>query len=176
MSVKPSNPRIEIPGHKDNDPTHDSLSAWLLRSVQVPGFAEKLLAAASPKLRGHHYSYEGVELEVLIGGGERGFMDARIDFSEEMKLWIEIKPNDIAIGDLLRQVKMYRYRLGKEMEMQFWLVIMPYCSQGAREMLTHAGIGVYLVPDVPRELKSLWWLREGMTAMDYIPDFSQERV
>ena len=163
--MKPSNPYDVVP--TNDDPTHDAISAWLLRVVQQPGYAEQMFAAV-PGLREHGCRYEGIELEVLIGADPYGIADARLDFSSHLPLWVEIKTDDRAIGALVRQVKMYRQRIGQQG--RYWLAILPYASVGAREFLAHAGIGVWFAPvEPPRELMSLAVLRSRAAPFDSIP-------
>lgn len=102
----------------------------------------------------HGCVFRGVELEALILEGSRvaGIADAVLDFSGGVRLWVEIKTDDTAIGALVRQVKMYRHLISGDSN---WLVVVPHASIGAREILAHAGIGVCVVSTVAEELISL---------------------
>jgi hypothetical protein len=149
--MKPSRPGV-IPV----DPAHDAISAWLLRAVKKPGTAERLLERANENMSVHFQRFVGIELEVLLAdqrGEVKGFADARLDFTDGISLWVEIKTDDEAIGALVRQVKMYRRLVPTAVN---WLAILPQASVGAQEFLAHAGIGAYIVDrySLPPELFS----------------------
>lgn len=169
----PSRTDPAVPGGIDHDklaPTHDALSAWLLRALQARGFAESLLARVTTP--DPLDAYCGVEMEVPVMSYGRliGFADARISFLSGLNLWIEIKTDDLAIGALIRQIKTYRQARGVSGP---WLAIMPEASAGAREFLAHAGVGLLVVPTVPRDLVSATAHREAQeansSALDAIP-------
>ena len=158
--MKPSDTFVRLPGHGDEDhmsPSHDAISAWLLRAVRVPGFAERLLKMSRPGMAQHSRSFTHIELESLILDPTEdrvvGFADAMLTFSEGVRLWIEIKTDDNAIGALVRQVKFYkRFITGDKAN---WLALLPDASAGAQELLSHAGVGLYVVGAVPVELVSV---------------------
>ena len=148
--------------------THDAISAWLLRGVRKPAFANQLILACTPFVKAG--AYEGIELEVVIENGEGrmvGFADARLDFAGGVSLWIEIKTDDRAIGALVRQIKSYR-RAGATGP---WLALLPEASDGARDFLAHAGVGFYIAPPVPEGLVSLSERRAKVpVGFDAIPE------
>lgn len=151
-------------------PTHDAISAWLLRAVLQPGFAERLLSSTHRAPVSRRITYEGIELEVPIEREGRlvGFADARLNFAGSANLWVEIKTDDRAIGALVRQIKSYQ----KAGATGLWLAVLPEASDGAREFLAHAGVGFYIVPPVPEDLVSLSERRAKLPVDDFvaIPD------
>jgi hypothetical protein len=166
-------PVVDVPGYEDAVlASHDAVSAWLLRGVAGAGFSERLLARARPQMADHGYHFTGLELEPALcnaRGDVVGFADALFCFTEGIRLWVEIKTDDKAIGALVRQVKMYR-RLIKG-DCANWLAILPHASDGAKEFLAHAGIGSLIVApeDIPSDLYSLTARLEARTALDAIP-------
>lgn len=166
-------PVVAVPGSEESVlASHDAVSAWLLRGAATPGFPEKLLAQARPAMASHKHRYLGLELEPALRG-ERGdiagFADALFRFTDNIRLWIEIKTDDKAIGALVRQVKMYRGLI--KGDSANWLAILPHACAGAKEFLAHAGIGALVVApeDIPAELYSISLRLELQTALDAIP-------
>lgn len=150
--MRPSRPTVYVPGSGDDNmsPTHDAISAWLLRAASYrprgghqPCGAEHLLSLARPELEFHDRKFQQVELEALLCDEQshiRGIADALLHFSGGERLWIEIKSDDRAIGALVRQVKMYKRLIVGDSKN--WLAILPRASDDTKQLLAHAGIGV----------------------------------
>lgn len=174
----PSRPVVRLPGFQDpdkEDASHDAYSGWLLRAAATPGAPERLLALSRPQMAKHRHKFVGVELEALLwneAGEVKGFTDGLLKFTEGVRLWVEIKTDDKAIGALVRQVKLYRSFIKGDSEN--WLAILPCASTGAKEFLAHAGIGTHIVDPtkIPSDLYSVSASREGVDSFDPIPGWS----
>lgn len=169
--MRPSRPAMRVPGGDDADkldPSHDAISAWLLRAAKSSErnqrgrtWAEALLSTAHPAGMSHPHRFLSIELEHVLTDQETGrvagFVDAVLRFDGGINLWIEIKTDDKAIGALVRQIKMYRGLIGGTDASNSWLAILPCASKGAVEFLAHAGVSTFTIPpdQIPAECYSL---------------------
>lgn len=105
------------------EPLHDLACEYLAEPIQ----SERLTRLASPRAAAAGEVRTKSVLEAVISKGEGqykttiGFLDLRIDWeagASNGSIFVEVKINPISVGDVLRQIRLYRSHIGEQLKLE----------------------------------------------------------
>lgn len=156
--MKPSDTRPRF-GAGDQNSSHDYIQWWLLQALKVPGYGDmlgRLVGAQTSKnlhedgsfkeLIRHKYVDAAIEVAVAKNLYDRfeivGFIDVVLNFSQGVKVGVEIKTNNDAVGATIRQIQFYK----SLKDISRWIVIAPGMSRMAADLLAQKRIAAISLP------------------------------